>query len=116
MREASLALGAARWRTMFSIILPAARGGIVTGVMLALSRVAGETAPLLFTAFGNLAFNMDIRKPIDALPLTIFNDATSPYGYLHAQALAGAILLILMILVMSLAARYATRGVMAGEK
>ena len=116
MREGSLALGAARWRTMLSIILPAAKGGIITGIMLALSRIAGETAPLLFTAFGNGIFSMDVRKPIDALPLAIFNYTTSPYDYLHAQAQAAAILLILLILVMSLAARFATRGGVFTEK
>jgi phosphate transport system permease protein len=110
MREASLALGAPRWRTMWSIILPSARGGIITGIMLALSRVAGETAPLLFTALGNLTFSVDLRHPIDALPLAIYNDATSGYDYLHQQAEAGAILLILIVFVMSLAARLATSG------
>ncbi len=116
MREASLALGAPRWRTMWSILLPSARGGIITGVMLAISRVAGETAPLLFTALGNSNFNANILKPIDALPLTIFSYAASPYDYLHNQALAGAILLIGIIFVMSLAARYATRGGMVSDK
>ena len=116
MREASLALGAARWRTMWSIILPSARGGIITGVMLALSRIAGETAPLLFTALGNTMFNLDLRKAIDALPLAIYNDATSPYDYLHQQAEAGAILLILIIFCMSLAARFATRRDSQQEK
>jgi phosphate transport system permease protein len=116
MREASLALGAPRWRTMWSIILPAARGGIITGVMLALSRIAGETAPLLFTALGNTMFSLDLRKAIDALPLAIYNDATSGYDYLHQQAEAGAILLILMIFFMSLAARFATRKDSIQEK
>jgi phosphate transport system permease protein len=116
MREASLALGAARWRTMWSIVLPAARGGIITGVMLALSRIAGETAPLLFTALGNTTLNFDLRKPVDALPLAIYNDATSGYDYLHQQAEAGAILLILMIFTMSIAARFATRRDAQQEK
>jgi len=103
--EASLALGATRWRTMWSVILPAARGGILTGVMLALARIAGETAPLLFTAFGNVDFNLKITKPIDALPLSIFYNATSPYDYLHRQAQAGAILLVLLILILSVLTR-----------
>jgi phosphate transport system permease protein len=110
LRDASLALGASRWRTTWSVILPAARGGIVTGVLLALARIAGETAPLLFTAFGNLDFNVRLDRPIDALPLNIFNYATSPYENLHHLALAGAIILLAIILILSLAARYALRG------
>ncbi|MDP4199229.1 MAG: phosphate ABC transporter permease PstA [Bacteroidota bacterium] len=110
LRDASLALGASRWRTTWSVILPAARGGIVTGVLLALARIAGETAPLLFTAFGNLDFNMRLDRPIDALPLNIFNYATSPYENLHHLALAGAIILLAIILILSLAARWALRG------
>ena len=110
LREGSLALGATRWRTMVSIVLPAARAGIVTGIMLALSRIAGETAPLLFTAFGNVDFNVDLHRPINALPLDIFYDATSPYEYLHHQAEAGAIILIALITLMSLGARWAVRG------
>ncbi len=116
MREGSLALGAARWRTMFSIVLPAARGGVITGIMLAVSRVAGETAPLLFTAFGNTALNIKLNRPIDSLPLSIFTNATSPYDYLHHQAEAAAILLVGLVMVMSLAARFATRGGMLTEK
>ncbi len=110
LRDASLALGASRWRTTWSVVLPAARGGIVTGVLLALARIAGETAPLLFTAFGNLDFNVRLDHPIDALPLNIFNYATSPYENLHHLALAGAIILLAIILILSLAARYALRG------
>ena len=110
LRDASLALGASRWRTTVSVILPAARGGIITGILLALARIAGETAPLLFTAFGNLAFNVRLDHPIDALPLNIFNYATSPYANLHQLALAAAIILLLIILVLSIASRYATRG------
>ena len=110
LRDASLALGASRWRTTLSILLPAARGGIVTGILLALARIAGETAPLLFTAFGNLDFNARLDRPIDALPLNIFNYATSPYENLHHLALAGAIILIAIILVLSIAARYALKG------
>ena len=109
LRDASLALGAPRWRTTISVILPAARGGIITGVLLALARIAGETAPLLFTAFGNLEFNLRLDRPIDALPLNIFNYATSPYANLHQLALAGAIILIGIILTLSLVARLAVR-------
>ncbi len=110
LRDASLALGASQWRTTLSVILPAARGGIITGILLALARIAGETAPLLFTAFGNLTFNVKLDRPIDALPLNIFNYAVSPYDNLHHLALAAAIILILIILVLSIAARFATRG------
>lgn len=100
LRDASLALGASQWRTTFSVILPAARGGIITGILLALARIAGETAPLLFTAFGNLSFNVRLDRPIDALPLNIFNYATSPYDNLHHLALAAAIILLAIILVL----------------
>lgn len=110
LRDASLALGATRWRTTWSIVLPSARAGIITGVMLALSRVAGETAPLLFTAFGNTFFNVRLSRPIDAVPLNIFYDATSPYDYLHHQAQAGAIVLVVLILLLSLVTRFVTRS------
>lgn len=110
MREASLALGASHSRTMWRVVIPAARGGLITGIMLAIARVAGETAPLLFTAFGNVAFNVRLDKPIDALPLSIFSNATSPYDYLHRQAMAGAILLIGLVFVLSLITRYALRS------
>src|SRR5665213_1289138 len=110
LRDASLALGASQWRTTMSVILPAARGGIVTGILLALARIAGETAPLLFTAFGNLDFNVRLDRPIDSLPLNIFNYAISPYENLHHLALTAAIILLAMILVLSIASRYATRG------
>jgi phosphate transport system permease protein len=106
LRDASLALGASRWRTTWSVILPAARGGILTGVLLALARIAGETAPLLFTAFGNLDFNTRLDRPIDALPLNIYNYATSPYENLHHLALAGAIILLSIILLLSLVSRF----------
>ena len=116
LREASLGLGATRWRTMWSVVLPAARAGVITGVMLALARIAGETAPLLFTAFGNVDFNVRLNHPIDALPLDIFYDATSPYEYLHQQAEAGAILLILLIMILSLTIRFALRSNVLEEK
>ncbi|HET6402909.1 MAG TPA: phosphate ABC transporter permease PstA [Candidatus Kapabacteria bacterium] len=110
LRDASLALGASQWRTTLSVILPAARGGIVTGILLALARIAGETAPLLFTAFGNLDFNARLDRPIDALPLNIFNYAISPYENLHHLALTAAIILLAIILILSIASRYAIRG------
>jgi len=110
LRDASLALGATQARTMWSVVLPAARGGIITGVMLAVARIAGETAPLLFTAFGNVGFSTRLDKPIDALPLSIFNDAISPYDYLHQNAMTGAIMLLLLVLTMSILTRLALRG------
>ena len=110
LRDASLALGASRWQTMLKVTLPAAREGIITGVMLAMARIAGETAPLLFTAFGNLNFNASLDKPIDALSLNIYNYAISPYDSLHRLALAGALILIGLILTLSLVARYALRS------
>ena len=97
-------------RTTWSIALPAARAGVVAGIMLALARVAGETAPLLFTAFGNIDFSMRLNQPINAVSLDIFYDATSPYAYLHRHAQAGAIILIALILILSLATRFATRS------
>jgi phosphate transport system permease protein len=110
LRDGSLALGTTRWRTTWSVVLPAARGGIITGVMLAMARVAGETAPLLFTAFGNNVFSVKLSSPIDALPLNIFYYATSPYEDLKRQALAGAIILVGLILILSLVTRYTTRN------
>jgi phosphate transport system permease protein len=129
MREASLALGATRWRTMGSVVLPAAKGGIITGVMLALARIAGETAPLLFTILGNEFFDTHkvkllgahvtvptLTAPIDALPWRIYYYATQPDQDLNNQAWAGAVVLILMILVFSVAARAATRTKFMEEK
>jgi len=111
LRDGALALGSARWRAMWNVTLPAARGGVITGVMLALARVAGETAPLLFTAFGNTQFSVSPLQPINALPLDIFNYAMQPYDYLHRLALAGALILVLMILTMSIfARRFSSRG------
>ena len=125
LREASLGLGATRWRTMWSITLPTARGGIITGVMLALARIAGETAPLLFTILGNefLATHKwhglavpTVRAPIDALPLRIYNYALAVDPAQNAMAWAGAVILITMILVLSVAARFATRSRLLEEK
>ena len=105
LRDGALALGSTRWRAMWHVILPAARAGVITGVMLALARVAGETAPLLFTAFGNTQFNVKPSQPIDALPLSIFKYAMQPYDYLQRLALAGSLILVLLILAMSIFAR-----------
>ena len=109
VREAGLALGLPQWRVILSIVLPAATSGIVTGVMLALARVAGEAAPLLFTAFGNNLLNLDPSKPMSALPLQIYIGATSSYDINQNQAKAGSLVLIVLIFLASLAARSATR-------
>jgi phosphate transport system permease protein len=105
LREAGLALGVPRWKTIARIALPAALGGILTGAMLAIARVAGETAPLLFTAFGNRFWNLDPSQPIAALPLQIFAYAIAPYDDWHRQAWAGALVLVGLVLVLSTAAR-----------
>jgi phosphate transport system permease protein len=110
LTEASLALGATRLKTMWSVVLPAARGGIITGVMLAMSRIAGESAPLLFTSFGNNLLNLDPSKATAALPLGIYYGAISSYPYLQSQAEAGAIILILIIFTLSLLTRFALRN------
>jgi phosphate transport system permease protein len=107
IREASLALGIPQWKTMVRVILPTAAGGIVTGIMVGLARIAGETAPLLFTAFGNRFWNWDLMKPVAALPLQIFSYAISPFDDWHRQAWAGALVLVAMVLVINIAARYA---------
>ena len=108
-REAALALGISRWKTIFHIVMRTASKGIVTGILLALARVAGETAPLLFTAFGNRFWNHSLREPIAALSLQIFTYAISPYDDWHRQAWAGALVLVLMIFVINLLVRFLTR-------
>jgi phosphate transport system permease protein len=114
LREAALALGYPRWRTSLSIVLRTALGGIVTGALVAVARIAGETAPLLFTAFGNQFWSTALREPIAALPLQVFTYAISPYDEWHAQAWAGALVLVALVLLISLAARIATRRRHAG--
>jgi len=109
MREGALALGATRARAVFSVVLPAALPGIVTGVVLALARIAGETAPLLFTAFGNRFFSTTLTQPIASLTVMVFTYAISPYPDWHRQAWAGALVLVSIVLVCSLLARIATR-------
>lgn len=109
VREAGLALGLPKWLVTLRVVLPAAAGGIVTGVMLALARVAGEAAPLLFTAFGNNLVNLDPSKAMSALPLEIYKGATSAYDENQRMAKAGALLLILMIFATSLLARRFSR-------
>ena len=110
LREAALALGYARWRTSISVVLRTALAGIATGALVAVARVAGETAPLLFTAFGNQFWSTSLREPIAALPLQIFAYAISPYDEWHAQAWAGALVLISIVFIISLAARFVTRS------
>ena len=110
LREASIALGATESRTILRVVLPAASSGIITGVMLALARVAGETAPLLMTAFGSQFFNLDISRPMAALPLQVFNYTLSPYDTQINQAYAGSFVLMALVIVTSLAVRWATGG------
>lgn len=109
-REAGLALGIARWKIITVIVIKTALKGIVTGVLVALARVAGETAPLLFTALGNNFWNHNLGQPIAALPLQIFSYAISPYDDWHRQAWAGALVLMLLILGLNLCVRFLARG------
>ena len=115
LREASYGLGISRWRTTLSITLRTATSGVITGVMLAFARVAGETAPLLFTAFGNQYWNFSMEQPTAALPLQIFTYAISPFDEWHRQAWAGALVLIVLIVVSVSAVRIAaSRGMLKG--
>jgi phosphate transport system permease protein len=109
LREASYGLGIPRWRTTLSITLRTAMSGVITGIMLAFARVAGETAPLLFTAFGNQYWNLRTDQPTAALPLQIFTYAISPYDEWHRQAWAGALVLIILIVTAVAAVRFAVR-------
>ncbi|HET7694245.1 MAG TPA: phosphate ABC transporter permease PstA [Vicinamibacterales bacterium] len=108
LREGALALGATRARAVFTVVLPAALPGIITGVLLALARVAGETAPLLFTSLNNGFFSTDPRQPISTLTVQVYTYATSPYPEWHEQAWAGALVLVAMVLATSVVARVAT--------
>jgi len=110
LREGALALGFTRWRTTLGVVLPAARSGILTGVLVSLARIAGETAPLLFTAFGNPFWEWRPDRPISALPLQIFQYAISPYEEWHRQAWAASLVLIGLVLVVSLSARFLIRS------
>jgi phosphate transport system permease protein len=111
MREGALALGATRARAVFTVVVPAALPGIITGIILALARIAGETAPLLFTAFNNRYFSTNLTQPISTLTVQVFTYATGPYQDWHRQAWAGALVLVTIVLVCSLVARIATRRV-----
>jgi phosphate transport system permease protein len=110
LREAALALGYTRWRTSLQIVLRTALPGIVTGALVSIARIAGETAPLLFTALGNQFWSTSLGQPIAALPLQIFTYAITPYDTAHGQAWAGALVLIIMVLIISVLARFATRS------
>jgi phosphate transport system permease protein len=108
LREGALALGATRARAIFTVVLPAALPGILTGVLLALARIAGETAPLLFTAFNNQFWSTDLRQPISSLTVQVFTYAISPYEDWHRQAWAGALVLVMLVFTCALLARLTT--------
>ena len=110
LREAALALGYPRWRTSLAVVARTALGGIVTGALVAVARVAGETAPLLFTALGNLNFTTAVGEPMQTLSLQIYVYATGPFEDWHRLAWASALVLMGMVLVLSLAARWVTRS------
>jgi phosphate transport system permease protein len=109
LREAALALGYPRWRTSLTVVLKTILPGVVTGTLLATARIAGETAPLLFTALGSQFLSLNPSQPMAALPLTVFTYATGPYEQWHRLAWASALVLILVVLVLSVGARLATR-------
>ncbi len=110
LREASLALGVPRWKTIMLVVLPAARAGIITGVILSMARAGGETAPLLLTALGNQFFSYDLFQPMAALPIQIYNYAVAPYEDWHTKAWGSAFILITLIGVLSLLTRWVTGG------
>jgi len=109
LREGSLALGATRARAAFSVMVPAALPGIMTGILVALARIAGETAPLLFTAFNNRYFSARLDQPISSLPVQIYTYAVAPYEDWHRQAWAGALVLVGFVFIFSVLARVVTR-------
>jgi len=109
LKEASLALGVPYHKTILMVILPAGLSGIVTGILLSIARIAGETAPLLFTAFGSQFMSLNVLKPINALPLLIFNYANSPYSEWHSLAWGASFVLITLVLVLNLTARLVTK-------
>jgi len=111
LREAGLALGAPRWRVTLEIVVPAALGGIVTGGLLAMARAAGETAPLLFTAFGNDIVQTNPFQPMGALALTVFRNALVPYTNLQDQAWAAALLLVMLVATTNILARVYVRRI-----
>jgi phosphate transport system permease protein len=110
LREGAMALGASKWKTIATVILPAARGGIVTGMLLALARVAGETAPLIFTAFGNQYWSPGLNQPIASLPMMIYTYAIAPYEDWHRQAWAAGLVLLGIVLLANVGTRLAVGG------
>lgn len=109
LREGALALGAPQWRVTLGVVVPAAASGIATGAMLGIARISGETAPLLFTAFGSRFFSYYLDQPIASLTVQIYNYAISPYDEWHAQAWAATLVLMTMILSINIAVRFLTR-------
>ena len=109
LRESGLALGLPRWRVALQLILPAAAPGVVTGALLAVARASGETAPLLFTSFGNAFFNADPGKPMASLTLIVFKDALTPFQQLQDQAWGAALMLVVVVLILNLASRFVLR-------
>jgi phosphate transport system permease protein len=109
LREGALALGAPQWKVTMGVVLPAAASGIATGAMLAIARVSGETAPLLFTAFGSRFFNVYLDQPMASLTVQIYNYAISPYDEWHAQAWAATLVLMTLILAINIIVRFFTR-------
>jgi phosphate transport system permease protein len=115
LREAALALGYPRWRTSLTVVARTAGAGIITGCLVAVARVAGETAPLLFTALGNQFFSTDVSRAMAALPLQVYVYAIGPYDEWHRQAWAGALVLILLVLILGIVARVVARARPAGS-
>ena len=109
LSESGLALGLPRWRVSLQLVLPAAAPGVITGALLAIARAAGETAPLLFTGFGNRFWNLDPMQPMSALPLIVFHDALTPYQSLQNQAWGAALVLVVLVLVVNLSSRWMLR-------
>jgi phosphate transport system permease protein len=112
IREASLSLGAHNWRTTLNVVLPTAKNGLLTGTLLAVARIAGETAPLIMTIMGNRYFFQGIDQPLAALPLEIWKDALQPYPEVQAQGWGAALILILLVLIVNIIVRIATRSKM----
>lgn len=110
IREASMALGTRRWRTILSVVLPSAKGGLITGTLIAVARIAGETAPILLTILGNSYFFQGFNQPMDALPLRIFLNSRMPQPEIQAQAWGASLVLILIVLTLNIGVRLASRG------
>ncbi len=109
VKEASLALGIPRWKTTLYIVISTARSGIITGALLAIARISGETAPLLFTSFGNMFWASGVDNPISTLPVQIYTYAITPFPDWHAKAWGGALVLIILILILNIGVRFVTR-------